>query len=248
MRIVILFSFMLIFCLFYRDASTKETVMPLSGIIYPFKDKTADLSLLPATAETISPLPIVPQVTEKKAVVIAPKKPWIQKSAAPVKEEVQETVTSEKSEEVSSQTSEIKETKPVVSETVKEEPADPVNRPYELKQYIKKSANTYFFTDLQSDQHDVSVSLVSITPYGAQDILQYEILNAQNGFFFISNISIRKDDKVILAELYNDPLIRPGDKITGLAVVPKMNKTLGTLTVLESGGRARIFNLKFYVQ
>ncbi len=247
MRIGILAFFLLCYFGLYFEAQTQEAFKPLSGLIYPFKEMNGGLSLKPVTTETISPPmevkePPTTEVKEKEKAVKA-------RVAAALKTTAPQPPKGKTEDKVEAKAAaEPPPVKPIEVPPAVPPTPDAASKPFDLERHIKNSNSTYFFTDIQATLKDVSVSLLSITPYGDKDILKFSVRNDQKDFFFISNITIKKDDKIISPELFYEPLAKPGSEMTCLAVLPRMNRSLSSLALVESGGKARIFNLKFFVQ
>jgi hypothetical protein len=243
MRLIILTSFLLFYLGFFYEGASKESFTPLSGTIYPFKEMNAEATLKPITMETVAPLP------EQKA-----EEPQQQSSPSP---RVHGTLPSPFQGEgktlimrhplLEKETVGVRIDVPKSEESKPSSP-QPISKRDELERQIKNSNSTYFFSDLNSIIKDVAVTLVSITPYNDKEILKFSVKNNQKEFFFISNITIQKHDKMILPELYYDPLVHPNHEMICLALLPKMTRALSSLTLLESSGKGRVFTLKFFVE
>lgn len=114
-----------------------------------------------------------------------------------------------------------------------------------LNQAVKNSNSSYFFSDRHVTIKDVTVSVVSITPYRDQDILKFQVSNGQQQYFFISVVSLSEDRKPVQAQFFYEPLVSPEKTQDCIALIPRMNRTQLTLMVTESGGKSRTFTLKF---
>lgn len=127
---------------------------------------------------------------------------------------------------------------------VKKEKKNPLNF-YTLNNFVKKSDKTYFFSHQAKSLKGVTVKLYSITPKGKKSILKFQVINTQQEYFFIANVSLYCEQKLISAKFFNDSLVGPNKKITGLSLLSRYKQKKYTFKLLESGGKNRFYEIKF---
>ena len=86
-----------------------------------------------------------------------------------------------------------------------------------------------------------------ITPWKDKDILKFQVINGQQQYFFISNISLYAGDQLVNAELYNDPLVAPGNTLEGIILMPREKQKQLTLKLAESGTKSRNYSIDFNI-
>jgi ribosomal protein S17 len=114
-----------------------------------------------------------------------------------------------------------------------------------LNNIIKDSDKTYFFTQKEKKIGDVTVRLYLTTPWKDKDILKFQVINNQQQYFFISNISLYEQKQLILADYYNEPLVGPEKTLECIVLMPRQKQKYLTLKLVESGGKNRNFSVDF---
>ncbi|HAX61068.1 MAG TPA: hypothetical protein DCX95_00690 [Elusimicrobia bacterium] len=116
-----------------------------------------------------------------------------------------------------------------------------------LNNIVKESDKIYFFTEKEKTIGDVTVSIYSTTPYKDKDILKFRVINNQQQYFFISNISLYEQKQLIFANYYNESLVGPEKTLECIALMPRQKQKYLTLKLIESGGKNknRNFSIDF---
>ncbi len=247
--IYIIVFFILFFGVFLNKKKEKEYPLLPKGILYSihrpntilseqtekliFKDTSlSDIPILSVFANTKTKLPhkfLAKLSTEEKANFIISNK---KKSLKEKKKEIPKKNTPKTRGKINPYT------------VVKAEKKKPLNF-FTLNNIIRKSDKTYFFSQKAKTLKGVTIKLHSITPWGKKSILKFQVINAQQEYFFIANISLYSEKKLISAEFFNDSLVGPNKKITGIALLSRQRQKQYTFKLIESGGKNRAYTINF---
>lgn len=129
----------------------------------------------------------------------------------------------------------------------KEEPTIIVNSFHLLNDAVKSSQNSYFYSDKSASIKNVTVTVLSLTPYQSnKDILKFQITNDQvQDYFFITNIALYQGKSLLTPEFFYKNLVASGKTIECIALIPRLPHSELSLVVLESGGKTRKFTINF---
>jgi len=114
-----------------------------------------------------------------------------------------------------------------------------------LNSVVRNSQSSYFFAAKTEAIRNVTVRVVSITPYKNSDILTIEVTNEQNDYFFLEGAAVYQDSRDLGARFFMDPLVAPGKTQTILALLPRLSRANLTLVLSESAGQGRRFKVDF---
>ena len=118
---------------------------------------------------------------------------------------------------------------------------------YVLNNAVKNSDKSYFFSDREQSTKGVTLRIYCFTPWKDKDILKFQVINGQQQYFFISNVSLYAGDQLVNTELYNDPLVAPGNTLEGIILMPRENQKQLTLKLAESGTKSRNYSIDFNI-
>lgn len=110
---------------------------------------------------------------------------------------------------------------------------------------VSDGMSSFFFNNSKSIIKDVTVEVLSLTPFqGEQDIIKFRITNNQPEFFFILNVSLYEKDKLLNAKTFFERFVQSKKSLDCLAVIPRKSHTKLSLILSESGGGKRTFKLE----
>ncbi|MFH1414912.1 MAG: hypothetical protein ABIH89_02355 [Elusimicrobiota bacterium] len=137
---------------------------------------------------------------------------------------------------------------PIKREIVKKKTKEIVFNYHILKNVVKDSDKSYFFSNISDSDKQVTLSVYSVTPWRNKYILDFRINNMQDKYFFISNISVYDmKDNFISAEFFYEPLIASEKTLSGFILLPDDAGKELKISVFESGGLNRIFTANFII-
>jgi hypothetical protein len=114
-----------------------------------------------------------------------------------------------------------------------------------LNKAVKDSKLTFFYPYNFKTLNNVSVGILSITPYEEnQHIIKFEIKNNTQNFFIAANISVKSSGKQVLVRKFFDNVVGKKSDKQGILLMPqfKSGDTL-SVTFLENGGRNRTYTI-----
>ena len=114
-----------------------------------------------------------------------------------------------------------------------------------LNNVVKNSNNSYYFSGKSLTLRDVTLEILSLTPYQDKDILKFTIQNNQQDYFFISNVFLYEQQTPISARFFYEPLLGPGKSMDCSALISRRAQSQLSLVIIESSGKNRTFTLKF---
>ncbi|MDD5688536.1 MAG: hypothetical protein PHE88_11975 [Elusimicrobia bacterium] len=114
-----------------------------------------------------------------------------------------------------------------------------------LNNIIKKADKTYFFSGKENTINDVTVRIYSTTPWQEKNIVKFKVINSQQKYFFIANVSLYEQQQLIAAEIYNEPLVAPEKTGEFIVLLPIQKQKQITLKLTESGDKGRVFSIAF---
>jgi hypothetical protein len=118
-----------------------------------------------------------------------------------------------------------------------------------LNKAIEDSKLTFFYPYNFKTFNDVSVGILSVTPYkDNQHIIKFEIKNNTPNFFIIANISVKNaGNQILIRKFFANVVGKKTDK-QGILLTPQFKSgDIVSLTFLENGGRNRTYLLEIKI-
>jgi hypothetical protein len=117
-----------------------------------------------------------------------------------------------------------------------------------LNHIVSESKLTYFYPFNFRNFDDVSVGVLSITPYEDSQIIKFQIDNNTSRFFFIANFSIEIDDRVVATQKFFENTVAQKSKRSGIVLIAKQKEgTKLKFILLESSGHKRRYEIVIQV-
>lgn len=114
-----------------------------------------------------------------------------------------------------------------------------------LNKAISASSLTYFYPFNFKNIDDVSVGILSITPYADNtQIIKFRVDNDTSAYFFIANVSAEVDGKVLIFQKFFENVVSRQSKRMGIILIPaQASGTTIKFTLIESSGRTRRYEI-----
>ncbi|MGA2091028.1 MAG: hypothetical protein ABSH12_06170 [Endomicrobiales bacterium] len=112
--------------------------------------------------------------------------------------------------------------------------------PYIIDNAIRQSHKSYCL-NLSKTIKEVSVTLISITPFEHKSILKFKIDNNSDKYFIPQNTAILETP----AQIFLKQVIGGKESAFGFAVINAQDINRYTFTMIESGGSCRVYNILF---
>lgn len=117
---------------------------------------------------------------------------------------------------------------------------------YTLKNIVKESEKTYFYTDVKTGLSHVELELVSFTPYKDKGILKLSLNNNSKQYFFVATVNITKQNDKIPSDFFGTQFVAPNNSQVLYVLMRDLSiKKRLILNVIESGGRERWLKIKY---
>src|SRR3989339_503544 len=113
---------------------------------------------------------------------------------------------------------------------------------YVLKNKVKNSVNTYYYSGKNETQDNITVNIITSTPDKDSVIIKYSVINKTNSYFFIGNTYLLTESlNNTNASFFSEQYVTPNNTLDAYVLTIKTSNKNYILKIMESGTNKRIF-------